>query len=119
MSETLLLLCALSLGFAAYQGFQMARESLTRRHLDLRFQILSERGGSILPLEILLTRAEGVLVGRFQGGPAKNYEAHLRDLLRRADRRDLKPYQLLGYQILAAVLGASLFGLLAESWFLA
>jgi tight adherence protein C len=114
-------LLAVSAFFIGWFVRDAALEALNRfssHQQTLRLQSLTTRTRKPLPFQGFLSMLESNL-GRFQRThSSEKYFQYLARQLQRMGRPDLKPVQILGYQVLASIAGALVFGLLAGSPFL-
>ncbi len=90
-----------------------------RHQQDVKLKSLMTRQRKPFPFQGLLTWLEEGLVLFRKSNLLEKYLMYLSRVIQRMGREDLRPAQILAYQILAALGGTIIFGLLAGSPFLA
>lgn len=94
----------------------MVLAHFSRLQQDIRLKSLVTQARKPLPFQAFLSMVEKNAVLFQKSKIFGNYTGYLARQIQRIRRDDLKPVQIFGYQILAALSGAVLFGLLAGSW---
>ncbi len=104
MTYLLLLACAICLGWAFGLTMEIAWERVDKHRQTQRLKTALSQRKKALPLQSLLAIGEKVLLaipGRFP--VAKTYYDWVANLLKRSEREEFQPHQILAYQFLAGV----------------
>lgn len=119
MAYALLAVSAFFIGWFVRDAALVAINRFARHQQTLRLQGLTTQARKPLPFQGFLSMVESN-IGMFQKSQTLGRYFHfLARQLQRMGRSNLQPAQILGYQVLASISGAVVFGLLADSPFLA
>jgi tight adherence protein C len=118
MIPLFLLLSAIGLGWAIREMTLLGLSKLNQHQQTVRLKSLMGPSRKALPLQTLLFFIEGNLQLLGDSNFFMKYLVFLSAQLRRMNRMDLKPTQIIGYQLLGGMAGILVFGPLLESfWF--
>ena len=115
MVYALLALSAFLIGWVVRNAALAALDRFSSHQQTLRLKNLATRARKPLPFQGFLSMVEANLGRVKKTNVLENYFRYLARQLQRMGRPDLKPVQILGYQLLASIAGAVVFGLLAGS----
>jgi Flp pilus assembly protein TadB len=119
VAYALLAISAGCLGWFVRNALVTVLGGISRHQQEARLQTLAAQSRKPLPFHGFLLLVEDAVGKLRKLDWLEMYFSHIARQLQRMGRNDLKAVQVLGYQILGAVGGALVFGLLAGSLFLA
>ena len=114
MTILLTIICAVGIGWFFTDVVQHFMLKMDRARQQRRLNNIVQQKKAI-PLQAYIETFREKFTGLLASPYFEKYLIYLDKQLKRADIRYLKAVDLLGYQLLASVLGGSVFGLLADS----
>ena len=119
MIYVLLAVSCICLGWVAQTLVSALLLRVSRHQQDIRLKSLVAQSRKPLPFQSFLSLLEENIQHLQKSKALEKYLQYVSRQLQRMNREDLKPIHILSYQILGALGGALLFGLLAGSFLLA